>query len=167
MYTRLIYCSKDSKAQIVAVKGGHGAHENLSSSGVNIGNDVKLLGSSNGRGPVELDYEGRNIFIGRELAAKIIVKCDTESIVTLDKVRIGDKVEVLKIKSNGDIRYRLLDMGLIKGVTLRVIRYAPLGDPIEVSLRGFNLSLRKSEAESIVVKIKDLGINKNQSWFSD
>lgn len=49
------------------------------------------------------------------------------------------------------IKQRLLEMGLIKGTSIEIIRFAPLGDPIEISIRGYRLSLRKEEAESIII----------------
>ena len=64
----------------------------------------------------------------------------------------GDKVEIVGY-NEGDARYKskLLSMGLVRGVTLEVLQIAPLGDPIEVTLRGYELSIRKDEAEMIEV----------------
>jgi Fe2+ transport system protein FeoA len=61
-------------------------------------------------------------------------------------------LEVLAVNASGEIRRRLLDMGLVKGSFIRVIRKAPLGDPIEVELNGFLLTLRLEEAKTIHVK---------------
>lgn len=71
---------------------------------------------------------------------------------TLKDVEIGETATVIKLNSVGATRRRLLDMGLTKGVSVTVRKYAPLGDPIEISLRGYELSIRKSEAELIEVK---------------
>ncbi len=72
----------------------------------------------------------------------------------LSDMKIGDKGEILSVQAKGEIRRRILDMGLISGVKFKVVRVAPLGDPIEIRLRGFHLSLRKEEAATISVTIK-------------
>lgn len=72
--------------------------------------------------------------------------------MTIVDLSINDKAEVVKISAEGEIRRRLLDMGLVKGVCFKVLRKAPLGDPVEICLKGFNLSLRLSEARTIEVR---------------
>jgi len=72
----------------------------------------------------------------------------------LSEMGIGAKGEILSILAEGEIRRRILDMGLVSGVKFRVVRVAPLGDPIEIRLKGFHLSLRKEEAAFIAVKQK-------------
>ena len=71
---------------------------------------------------------------------------------TLDKLRPDEKGKIVLIKSVSKISKRLLDMGVTKGATIHVVKVAPLFDPIEVKVRGYNLSLRKKEAENIVVE---------------
>ncbi|MEN8152745.1 MAG: ferrous iron transport protein B [Acidobacteriota bacterium] len=79
----------------------------------------------------------------------------------LSEMNIGDKGEIYSIKAKGEIRRRILDMGLVKGVRFKVVRVAPLGDPIEIKLKGFLLSLRKEEARQILVNLKGyVGDNK-------
>jgi ferrous iron transport protein A len=72
--------------------------------------------------------------------------------VTLDNISPGWKVRVTSIKSVGPLRKRLIEMGILRGTMMRVMRVAPLGDPIEIKMRGCNLSLRKSEAAGIEVE---------------
>ena len=72
-----------------------------------------------------------------------------ERIVTLKEVRIGESRSVVKVQGEGALRQRILDMGLTKGTRVTVRRVAPLGDPIEVTVRGYELSLRKAEAACI------------------
>ena len=69
--------------------------------------------------------------------------------MTLKDAKIGQKVRVLKLGGEGAIRRRIMDMGITKGVEIRVRKVAPLGDPIEVTVRGYELSLRKADAEMI------------------
>lgn len=67
-------------------------------------------------------------------------------------MKIGEKGEIITVAAKGEIRRRLLDMGLVEGVRFKVLRVAPLGDPIIIGLRGFQLSLRKEEAATILVE---------------
>ncbi len=71
---------------------------------------------------------------------------------TLRDVKIGDKVTVKKLTGEGAVKRRIMDMGITKGVEVYVRKVAPLGDPIEVTVRGYELSLRKADAEMIEVE---------------
>ena len=66
--------------------------------------------------------------------------------------KIGEAVKVQKLAGTGAIKRRLMDMGITKGVEIYLRKVAPLGDPLEVTLRGYELSLRKSEAENVLVE---------------
>ena len=70
---------------------------------------------------------------------------------TLREAKIGETVTVAKLHGAGAVKRRIMDMGITKGVDVFVRKVAPLGDPIEVTVRGYELSLRKSEAECILV----------------
>ncbi|HIR52730.1 MAG TPA: ferrous iron transport protein A [Candidatus Onthovicinus excrementipullorum] len=72
--------------------------------------------------------------------------------MTLKEVKPGGSVTVTRLTGEGALKRRIMDMGITKGVTILVRKVAPLGDPIEVNVRGYELSLRKSEAENIVVE---------------
>lgn len=71
---------------------------------------------------------------------------------TLNQVKIGRSVKVARVLGSGPLRQRILDMGLTKGAEVRVRKMAPLGDPLEVTVRGYELSLRKAEAACILVE---------------
>lgn len=71
----------------------------------------------------------------------------------LNELRKGEKGRIVKISGKGDVRRRLLDMGLVPGSDVEMQRVAPLGDPIEIKIKGYNLSLRKEEAASIEVEV--------------
>lgn len=75
---------------------------------------------------------------------------NTESL-RLNQVRIGRAVRVVRVLGDGALRQRILDMGLTKNAEVKVLRMAPFGDPIEITVRGFQLSLRKAEAACIEV----------------
>ena len=70
---------------------------------------------------------------------------------TLRDVRIGDTATVRRLKGEGALKRHIMDMGITKGTDVYVRKVAPLGDPIEVTVRGYELSLRKNEAETILV----------------
>ena len=71
---------------------------------------------------------------------------------TLKDVKIGGTAKVVKLHGEGPVRRRIMDMGITKGVEIYVRKAAPLGDPIELNLRGYELSIRKSDAEMIEVE---------------
>ena len=71
---------------------------------------------------------------------------------TLKDVAVGDSAIVKKLSGEGALKRRIMDMGVTKGVEIFVRKVAPLGDPMEVTVRGYELSLRKAEAESILVE---------------
>ena len=71
---------------------------------------------------------------------------------TLKDVKIGETVNVVKLHGEGAIKRRIMDMGITKGVKIYVRKFAPLGDPIELTLRGYELSLRKADAEMIEIE---------------
>lgn len=71
---------------------------------------------------------------------------------TLKQVKVGDTVKVVKLHGEGAVKRRIMDMGLTKGVEVHVRKAAPLGDPIEITVRGYELSIRKADAEMIEVE---------------
>ena len=71
--------------------------------------------------------------------------------MTLRELPLGKSAKVVKLTGEGAIKRRIMDMGITKGTELIVRKVAPLGDPIEITVRGYELSLRKSEAESVLV----------------
>ena len=72
--------------------------------------------------------------------------------MTLKEVPIGSSVTIKKLNGNGATKRRIMDMGLVKGVEVFVRKVAPLGDPIELTVRGYELSIRKADAELIDVE---------------
>ena len=70
----------------------------------------------------------------------------------LRNVPVGNTAKVVKIHGEGAVKRRIMDMGITKGVEIYVRKVAPLGDPIEITVRGYELSLRKADAESIEVE---------------
>ncbi len=71
---------------------------------------------------------------------------------TLKEVAVGETVKVVKLNGEGPVKRRIMDMGITKGVEVFIRKVAPLGDPVEVTVRGYELSLRKADAEMIEVE---------------
>lgn len=71
---------------------------------------------------------------------------------TLKDVKVDQTVSVVKINGDGTIKRRIMDMGITKGATLYIRKVAPLGDPVEVTVRGYELSIRKEDAQNIEVE---------------
>ena len=72
--------------------------------------------------------------------------------MTIKDLGIGKTATITKVGGSGALRQHLLDMGLIQGTEVTVVQYAPLGDPVEVNVRGYELSLRKADADMIEVE---------------
>lgn len=71
---------------------------------------------------------------------------------TLRDVKVGDTVKVVKLHGEGAVKRRIMDMGITKGTEVHVRKVAPLGDPVELNVRGYELSLRKADAEMVEVE---------------
>ena len=74
--------------------------------------------------------------------------------MALEKLEIGQKGTIISLTGKGPIKQRMMDMGLVPGSEVEIIRVAPLGDPIEINLKGYNLSLRRNEAKNVMVEVK-------------
>ena len=75
--------------------------------------------------------------------------------LTLDKIEPGTMTRIVSNKATGNVRRRIMDMGLLPGESLEMVSRAPLGDPLEVVVKGYHLSLRKSEARFIEVEVPE------------
>ncbi len=83
-----------------------------------------------------------------------MIKCENggKYVMTLKEAAVGQTVTVKKLAGEGPVKRRIMDMGITKGVQIYVRKVAPLGDPVEVTVRGYELSLRKADAEMIEVE---------------
>lgn len=77
-------------------------------------------------------------------------------IKTLDTLKIGESGKIVKVHGEGRVRHRLFDMGLTPGAEVYLRKKAPLGDPLEITLRGYELSLRKDEAVNVEIEMGDV-----------
>ena len=71
---------------------------------------------------------------------------------TLREVKVGETVKVVKLHGEGAVKRRIMDMGITKGTEVHIRKVAPLGDPVEINVRGYELSLRKADAEMVEVE---------------
>ena len=72
----------------------------------------------------------------------------------LSELKPGEKATIVKVQGSRALRRRLLDMGVIRGTEIEMVRKSPLGDPLEFLVKGYNLSLRKTECENVYVEVK-------------
>ena len=90
--------------------------------------------------------------IGEENTIKKVGgKPEENRMKTLKQAKIGDTVKVVRLHGEGAVKRRIMDMGITKGVEVHIRKVAPLGDPVEVTVRGYELSIRKSDADMIEV----------------
>ena len=71
---------------------------------------------------------------------------------TLKQVKVGETVKVVKLHGEGAVKRRIMDMGITKGVEIYIRKVAPLGDPVEITVRGYELTVRKDDAQCVQVK---------------
>jgi len=71
----------------------------------------------------------------------------------LSELKPGTKAIILDVQGDSNVKKKLLGMGIVRGIKLKVIRNAPLGDPMEIEVRGYNLSIRRAEAENVIVEV--------------
>lgn len=71
--------------------------------------------------------------------------------ITLDALGVGERGKITNVSGTADIRRRLMEMGLTPGATVRLVRFAPMGDPMDIEVRGYHLSLRKDEARQVTL----------------
>ena len=71
---------------------------------------------------------------------------------TLNQVNVGETVKAVKLHGEGAVKRRIMDMGITKGVEIYIRKVAPLGDPVEITVRGYELSVRKNDAQCVLVK---------------
>ena len=82
----------------------------------------------------------------------IVTLCVGKKMKTLKDVNIGETAAVVKLHGEGAVRRRIMDMGITRNTEIYIRKFAPLGDPIEITVRGYELSLRKADAEMIEIQ---------------
>jgi Fe2+ transport system protein A len=136
--------------------------EQLQNLGITKGKQIMVVSLDSDNAIVLL--QDNRIAMDKRLLGEIYVTNQLEDdfqLESLDNIKPGTTVIVQSIESTGAVRRRLMDMGITRGVKIFLRKVAPLGDPIELHLRGYALSLRKAEASHVMVKIlKEDGVVK-------
>ncbi|MGM0213509.1 FeoA family protein [Enterococcus sp. AZ109] len=120
--------------------------------GMTVGTKVAVVNHSDDNSIVLL--HNARVALDQSLLMKIVVNEVIEeqrAWVSLDQLAVGDTGQIVTVHGTGAVKRRLMDMGLTKGTEVKVVKLAPLGDPMEIRVRGYELSLRKNESEMVVV----------------
>ncbi|ASZ08370.1 MULTISPECIES: FeoA family protein [Enterococcus] len=139
--------------QIVKIQTKESVKNHLQNLGIIPGTKIVVVNLS-GENAILL-LKNNRIAVNRELLAQIFVKKPdsiAESWTSLDQLTVGESATVVALHGQGAVKRRLMDMGVTKNVRVAIRKLAPLGDPIEITLRGYELTLRKKEAELILVQ---------------
>ena len=148
--------------RVVSIDGRGGFIKKLTALGIYPGTDLEVLASSKGRGPVRLSVMGSQFGLGQGMASKIYVKSTDPHLkkkirYTLRDYKEGHKGVIVEVLGEGKFKKRILEMGFLRGAELFVEKYAPLRDPIEIIIKGYHLSLRRREAEFIIMSEPKFG----------
>ncbi|VTS78235.1 ferrous iron transport protein A [Enterococcus hirae] len=139
--------------QIEKLQTSEAVKKHLQNLGIIVGSKLVIINRSGSNGIVLL--KNNRIAIDRELFKQILVKkneLSKDNWTSLDQLTVGERGIVVGIHGKGAVKRRLMDMGVTKNVPLTVRKLAPLGDPLEITLRGYELTLRKEEAMLILVQ---------------
>lgn len=139
--------------QIERIQTSDSVKKHLQNLGAIIGSKIVVINRSGSNSILLL--KNNRIAVNRELLSQIIVKkseFSEESWTSLDQLTTGESGVVVAIHGKGAVKRRLMDMGVTKNVRVTVRKLAPLGDPLEITLRGYELTLRKEEASLILVQ---------------
>lgn len=146
--------AEHSKAYVVEdIQVEDATKKHLNNLGLVLGATIALINDS-GENSIVLLQNSR-IAMNKSILNHILIAEKDESIekwVSLDQLSAGENAQVVGVHGQGAVRRRLMDMGITKGVDILVRKRAPLGDPIEINLRGYELTLRNSEAGLVLVK---------------
>lgn len=146
--------AEHSKVYVVEdIQAEEATKKHLNNLGLVPGATVVLINGS-GENSIVLLHNSR-IAMNKSILDHITIsekEDSTEHWISLDQLSAGETAQVVGVHGQGAIKRRLMDMGITKGVTILIRKRAPLGDPIEINLRGYELTLRKSEAELVLVK---------------
>lgn len=138
--------------QVTAVPEQAEVKKHLQDLGLICRSQIILL-KTQGTNGIVLLHKARLALDQSILEAIMVREVTTQTeVLSLGELAVGDQAKVISVFGEGAVRRHLMDMGLTKNVQVSVKKLAPLGDPIELSLRGYSLSLRKSEAEYILVE---------------
>lgn len=138
---------------VVALRGGRDFQQRIAAQGLHVGSRITVVqngGAGGAHGPVVVRSGGAELTIGQGMAEKILVS----DRVKIKDLQIGQCARVTGYATHDrDYRHKLLRMGMVKQADFKLVRVAPLGDPVVIELRGSNLTLRKAEADAVEIEV--------------
>ena len=134
----LTMCKAGEENEIKKIGGKEETRRHLENLGFVVGGKVAVISETDGN--MIVNVKEARVAIGKDMANKIMI------------AKVGETVKATKLTGEGPVKRRIMDMGITKGVEIYVRKVAPLGDPVEVTVRGYELSLRKADAEMIQVE---------------
>ena len=151
----LMDCETNKVYKFVSFSGQDTHERHLRNLGLLPGTELVLIANEKNQ-PFIVLFKGTKIGLDNDIAQYIQVSdslnSQAEDVKQLNDIEVGKHVQVIYFTETGPLKRRLMDMGLTKGTLIQVRKYAPLGDPIEITVRGYELSLRKQEASIVLVK---------------
>ncbi|KRL03934.1 FeoA family protein [Liquorilactobacillus oeni] len=151
----LALIGQKGKYVITNILGNSRFVRRLNEIGIIVGVNLTVISTSQTESGMVIYLRGQRLALNHSVASLIIVRSLNEIFIkkckSLSSVSVGKEAIVAKVLGDKRVRKRLLDMGLTKNTMVKVNQTAPLGDPLEVLLRGYKLSLRKQEADYVMV----------------
>lgn len=144
------YLRKGESARVLHVYAQAEQKKHLTSIGFIPGAVIQIISTNQEEMIIKL--KGSRLGVTKDLTQIVTVdriRFDEADLKALSQVPVGDSVKVVKVAGEPAFRKRIMDMGITKNAKIRVVKYAPLGDPMEIQVRGYQLSLRKSEADLV------------------
>jgi ferrous iron transport protein A len=134
------------------VEGDSGIHTHLRNLGIKKDAKIAIL-SSNKSNTIVLLANSRFALDNKILATIEVSEAtlDLENLQPLDELNVGETAKIVSLTATGPLKRRLMDMGITRNTDVYLRKVAPLGDPLEITIRGYELTLRKTEAETIIV----------------
>lgn len=146
----LAFAQTGIPVKVNRVGGAPKVRQFLENLGITIGSMVTVISITTSG--LIINVRETRVAISKEMANKIMIQVGGSTMLTLKEIKTGSTVSVVKLHGEGAVKRRIMDMGITKGTSVQVRKVAPLGDPIEVTVRGYELSLRKADAEMIEVQ---------------
>lgn len=152
----LAQIKREGRCIISKIDGSKTLVRRLAELGMVRGKVVTVIATADSNSGLLIYFQGQRLAVSLEMAECIEVldlgSLDDKDLVSLDSIPLKKSCVVVKLNGSKELRRRLMDMGLTRNTIVTVQQIAPLGDPVELTLRGYKLSLRKSEAANIMVK---------------
>lgn len=169
MMESLTTCSVNQLYQFQEFEGDKSFERHLRNLGLVVGVNLYVVSKEIGQ-PLIIVFGATRIGLDEEIAKGIFVAKSTETrqekLQVMTELAIGEVAKVNKILGSGPLKRRLMDMGLTRGTKVEIKKYAPLGDPIEIQVRNYELTLRKKEAELILVESLEVSDDDKTDCFS-